>query len=124
MKIALVAHNAKKTEILRLSQTYRDELAGEELFSTKGTGQAIQQTFGLKVKLFNSGPEGGDVEIANMILNDNLDVLVFLVDGMSTHPHEYDIQMLIRIATSRNTVIATNYATAAVILDSMKRHSA
>jgi len=124
MKIALVAHDAKKPEILALAWHYQHELALEELFSTKGTGQTIHQKLGLEVNAFDSGPDGGDVEVANMILNDDLDILVFLVDGMSTHPHEYDIQTLIRIATSHNTVIATNYPTAAVVLDSLKRHCA
>lgn len=112
----------KKSEILVLAQHYQDVLAQEELFSTEGTGKQIHEELNLNVETFKGGPEGGDVEIANKILNDDLDVLIFFVDGMSTHPHEYDIQMLIRIATSHNTIIATNYPTASVILDSLKRH--
>lgn len=122
MKIALVAHNAKKSEILELASHYRSVLAHQELFSTEGTGRKIHRELGLEVTAFRGGPEGGDVEVAYKILNDDLDFLFFFVDGMSTHPHEYDIQMLIRIATSHNTVIATNYPTASIILDSLKRH--
>ena len=124
MKIALVAHNNKKSEIVALARNFRHELSTGELYSTQGTGKQIQQDLGLEVTSFKGGPEGGDVEIANKILSDDLDVLIFLVDEMSTHAHEYDIQMLIRIATSHNTVIATNYSTASVILDSLRRHCA
>lgn len=123
MKIALVAHDAKKSDALALAQNFRRELALEEIYSTEGTGKRITQVTGIQVTVFKGGPEGGDVEIANKILKDDLDILIFLVDGMSAHAHEYDIQTLIRTATNRNTVVAINYATAAIVLDSLRRHS-
>lgn len=74
------------------------------------------------IKLFESGPDGGDIEVANMILKHDLDILIFLIDPLSSHPHENDIQMLVRISNLHDVVFATNSATARVVLDSLQKH--
>lgn len=122
MKIALIAHNNKKQELLNIAQQYSQVLKKQELFSTKHTGMEIHKIGISDIKLFKSGPEGGDIEVANMILKHYLDVLIFLIDPLSSHPHENDIQMLVRISNLHNVVFATNSATARVVLNSLQKH--
>ncbi|AUX11679.1 methylglyoxal synthase [Latilactobacillus sakei] len=122
MKIALVAHNEKKQELLNITKQYSQILKKQELFSTKHTGMEIEKMGISDIKLFESGPDGGDIEVANMILKHDLDILIFLINPLSSHPHENDIQMLVRISNLHDVVFATNSATARVVLDSLQKH--
>lgn len=122
MKIALVAHNNKKKEILSIAIKYKNLLNKCTLFSTQQTGEKLEKNLKLKMNKFKSGPTGGDIEIANMVIDQKLDILIFLIDPMSSHCHENDIQSLIRLSILDNVVLATNYATACTVLDSVEKH--
>lgn len=122
MKIALVAHNNKKEEILSIVNKYKESLKQCTLFSTRQTGEKIENKFHIDVNKVKSGPTGGDIEIADMVIDQKLDVLIFLIDPMSSHCHENDIQSLIRLSILDNVVLATNYATACTVLDSLNKH--
>lgn len=122
MKMALVAHNEKKDDLLEIVHHYADVLSQQELFSTLHTGNEIKKLGLNHIKTFQSGPNGGDVEVAEMIFKHDLDILIFMIDPLNSHPHENDIQMLVRISNVHNVVLATNNATARVVLDSLSRH--
>lgn len=122
MKIALVAHNSRKATLLELVRQYKNTLCHAELVATRNTGLEVRHIGLDNIQVFDSGPEGGDVEIANMIIMRDLDILIFLIDPLSTHAHESDIQTLVRESNIHNVVFATNLATARVILDSLKKH--
>lgn len=96
MKIALVAHNNKKKEILSIVNKYNDLLSQCTLFSTRQTGEIIEDRYKININKVKSGLTGGDIEIANMVVNQKLDVLIFLIDPLSNHCHENDIQSLVR----------------------------
>ncbi|OAQ03203.1 hypothetical protein A3O11_07005 [Ligilactobacillus aviarius] len=122
MKLALVAHNNKKEEILSIVDKYKELLEQCTLFSTRQTGEMIENKFHIKVNKVKSGPTGGDIEIANMVVDQKLDVLIFLIDPLSSHCHENDIQSLVRLSILDNVVLATNYATACTVLDFLSKH--
>ncbi|MEM7549658.1 MAG: methylglyoxal synthase [Bacteroidota bacterium] len=120
MKIALIAHDGKKADLVGFLLDFKDKLSEAELVATGTTGSHIEKA-GLKVQKMLSGPLGGDAQIAAMAANKELDVIIFFRDPLDKHPHEPDVQMLLRICDVHNIPLATNPATAEIILNSISK---
>jgi len=119
--IALIAHDGKKDEMERLAQAHREQLARCNLIATGTTGQRIVNATGLPVTCLLSGPLGGDAQIAARVADGLVQAVIFLVDPLYAHPHEPDIQGLLRICNVHNVPLATNVATAELILAALAR---
>ena len=115
-RIAVVAHDAKKEDIVRLVNSHKAELADVDLIATRSTGQLIQGWSGLPVTLLLSGPLGGDQQIGAMVANGNIDAVIFLRDPLTAHPHEPDVAALLRVCDVHSVPLATNIATAEAVL--------
>jgi methylglyoxal synthase len=115
--LALVAHDHKKDELIKLAVANRETLARFELSATGTTGQRLMEATGLKIHRFLSGPLGGDAQIAGCVAEGKIEAVLFLVDPLYSHPHEPDVQGLVRICNVHNVPLATNPATAQIILD-------
>ncbi len=116
MKIALIAHDKKKNKMIELAMKYKDGLAKHELYATGTTGTLIMGETGLKINRMKSGPLGGDQQIGSMIANSELDLVIFLRDPLTAQPHEPDVSALLRLCDVTNTPLATNLASAEIIL--------
>ena len=122
-RIALVAHDSRKKDMLEWVRFNKESLSNHELFATGTTGSIIARELGLKITLFKSGPLGGDQQIGARIADNKIDVVVFLWDPLMSHPHEPDIQALQRIATVYNIVLACNRSTADFAISSQLMES-
>jgi len=113
MKIAIVAHDGKKASMVSFVMHNLDFFKREdvELVATGTTGTHVEQA-GLKVQKLLSGPHGGDAQIASMASQGDIDLIIFFRDPLGKHPHEPDVQMLLRICDFHNVPLATNYSTA------------
>jgi len=117
-RIALVAHDHKKAELVEWVKFNKDRLASHELFATGTTGKLIEEFFGITVKRLMSGPLGGDQQIGSMIAAAELDVLIFFWDPMQTQPHDSDVKALLRLGVAWNIPMACDRATADFIMTS------
>lgn len=115
MKIAVIAHDGKKAEMVAFLLENKDFLSSSELVSTGTTGKHAENA-GLTVHKFLSGPVGGDAQIAALAAEKKLDMVIFFRDPMGKHPHEPDVQMLLRICDVHNIPLATNKATAELLI--------
>jgi methylglyoxal synthase len=115
MRIAVIAHDNKKADMVAFMMKRLEFFKSVDLVATGTTGEHIQHA-GLKVERKMSGPKGGDAQIAADIVNGQIDGVIFFVDPLSSHPHEVDVLMLIRICNVYNVPIATNYATASLLV--------
>ncbi len=113
--IALVAHDAKKDDLIAWAQANRAVLARHRLYATGTTGGRLIAATGLDVTPLKSGPLGGDAQIGAMIAEGRVDALVFFIDPLSALPHDVDVKSLLRLATLYNTLLAMNEATATAI---------
>jgi len=113
--IALIAHDGKKPEMIEFVKEHQDELKAYRIVATGTTGKRIAET-GLEVDCKLSGPKGGDAQIAAMAAEGLLSSILFFRDPLGMHPHEPDIQMLMRICDVHDVALATNPATARLIL--------
>lgn len=113
MKIALIAHDGKKADMVHFLSGFRDALHSVEidLVATGTTGKHIEKA-GFKVNRLLSGPMGGDAQIAAMAAEKQLAAVIFFRDPLDKHPHEPDVQMLMRICDVHNIPLATNPASA------------
>lgn len=118
MTIALIAHDGKKAEMVQFLLDHKDFLKQARLIATGTTGTHIEKA-GLEVKKLLSGPIGGDAQIAAMTAEREIDAVIFFRDPLDKHPHEPDVQMLLRICDVHNIPLATNPATARLILGSL-----
>lgn len=118
-RIALVAHNSKKQQLLEWAEYNKEILKDQILCGTGTTASLINKHTGLDVLILKSGPLGGDAQISSMIAEGNLDILIFFWDGMTTQPHEVDVKALLRLATIYNVLTACNKATADFIISSI-----
>lgn len=116
MRIALIAHDGKKADMVRLAQEFKDFLGGCVLCATGTTGGRLQNEVGLTVERLFSGPLGGDLQIGARLAEGGVDAVVFLRDPMTPQPHEPDINALVRACDVHNVPCATNLATARLLL--------
>jgi len=117
-RIALVAHDHKKAELVEWVKFNKDKLASHELFATGTTGKLIEEFLGITVKRLMSGPLGGDQQIGSMIAESELDILIFFWDPMQTQPHDSDVKALLRLGVAWNIPMACDRATADFIMTS------
>lgn len=115
INIALIAHDGKKPEMVSFVNSYKKVLKSANLFATGTTGTFIQKE-GFDVHLLLSGPRGGDAQIAAKAALGELDAIIFFRDPLDKHPHEPDVQMLMRICDVHNIPLATNPQTAHLII--------
>lgn len=121
MKIALIAHDNKKESIVNFSIAYKDTLAKYDLMATGTTGKRIADATKLDVKRFQSGPLGGDQQIGAEIAKNMIDLVIFLRDPLTPQPHEPDVLALLRLCDVYRIPVATNIATAEILLRAMER---
>ena len=116
--LALIAHDGKKADMVAFALEYKDILSRYALIATHTTGQMLTEKCGLVVQQMLSGPFGGDAQIAARVATGDVAAVFFFVDPLGKHPHDPDIQGLLRICNVHNVPLATNAATAAYILSS------
>ncbi|MTI61530.1 MAG: methylglyoxal synthase [Firmicutes bacterium] len=115
-RIALIAHDEKKSAMIEFAKKNRDLLRECDLVATGTTGKLINEEVGLPVERMESGPLGGDQMIGAEIAKERVDGVIFLRDPLTAQPHEPDITALLRVCDVHNTPLATNVATADIIL--------
>ena len=120
MKIALIAHDKKKEEIIELSKKYKEVLANYELYATGTTGTLIMGETALPIHRMKSGPLGGDQQIGAMLANGELGLIIFLRDPLTAQPHEPDVSALLRLCDVQKIPLATNASSATIMLESLK----
>ncbi|EHI97002.1 MULTISPECIES: methylglyoxal synthase [unclassified Clostridium] len=116
MKIALIAHDKKKEEIIEFSKKYKDILAKYELVATGTTGKKISEATGLDIKRYLSGPYGGDQQLGGRIAEGKIDLVIFFTDPLTAQPHEPDVNALLRVCNVHNVAVVTNVRTAELII--------
>ncbi len=121
MKIALIAHDKKKKDIVQFSVAYENILKEHELYATGTTGQKIMEATELKITRFRSGPLGGDQQIGAMIAVNDMDLVLFFRDPLTSQPHEPDISALMRLCDVYQVPLATNMGTAEVLLKGLEQ---
>ena len=117
-RIAIIAHNNKKRDILEWAKYNRFLLAQHELYATGTTGKLIEQELGINIHKLQSGPLGGDQQIGAKISMQEIDVLIFFWDPLEQQPHDPDVKALLRIAVVWNIPIACNRASADFLISS------
>lgn len=117
-RLAIIAHDGKKADLVAFATFNRNRLKDYELVATGTTGKLLVEKVGLEVECLASGPLGGDVQIASRVAEGEVDAVLFIVDPLDKHPHDPDIQTLLRICNVRNVPLATNIATADVLISS------
>jgi len=114
-KVALIAHDGKKAEMVAFILHNKSYLDGSQLFATGTTGTHIEDA-GFEVTKLLSGPLGGDAQIATLVATKQMDIVIFFRDPLDKHPHEPDVQMLMRQCDVHNIPLATNPAAAKLLL--------
>jgi len=117
-RIALIAHDNRKADLLDWARYNRGTLAKHELFATGTTGELLATDLELKITRFLSGPLGGDQQVGAALAEGRIDFVIFFWDPLEPQPHDVDVKALLRIAVVYNTPIACNRATADFILSS------
>jgi methylglyoxal synthase len=117
-RVALIAHDNCKAELLDWARFNRGTLAGHDLFATGTTGGLLATELELPVTRFLSGPLGGDQQVGAAIVEGRLDFIIFFWDPLEPHPHDVDVKALLRIAVVYNVPIACNRSTADFLLSS------
>lgn len=117
--IALIAHDKKKDDMVEFVRRRRDILARCRLIATGTTGKVIAEATGLTIERMLSGPYGGDQQIGARVAAGEVDAVLFLRDPLTAQPHEPDITALLRVCDVHNVPLATNLATAELIIASL-----
>jgi len=117
-KIALVAHDNKKRDLIEWARFNRDLLAHHEVFATGTTGEVLERELHIEVTKLQSGPLGGDQQIGARIVNGEIDFLIFFWDPLEPLPHDPDVKALLRMAVVWNIPIACNRASADFMISS------
>jgi methylglyoxal synthase len=119
MRLALIAHDNKKVDLVAWATFNRDLLRSFELAATGHTARLIRDKVGLEVEALLSGPEGGDAQIAARVATGGVDVVFFFVDPLSAQPHDPDIRALLRVCNVHDVPVATNLATANLVITAL-----
>jgi methylglyoxal synthase len=119
--IALVAHDAKKQDMLAFIRRFESALAKHRLVATASTGQLIRDGTGLRVETVLTGPQGGDVQLAARVATGEIEMVIFLRDPLAAQPHEPDISALLRVCEVHNVPFVTNIAGAQILISSIDR---
>ncbi len=114
--VALIAHDNKKDDMIAFAQDHQDILARYTLIATGTTGKLLNEATGLTVTRMLSGPIGGDAQIAAQVAEGRVAAVFFFIDPLGKHPHDPDINSLLRICNVHNVPLATNTATAGCLL--------
>lgn len=117
-RIALIAHDNRKADMLDWARYNRGTLARHELYATGSTGALLEAELGLSIARFLSGPLGGDQQVGAALAEGRLDFVIFFWDPLEPQPHDVDVKALLRIAVVYNTPIACNRSTADFVLSS------
>lgn len=121
MNIALVAHDKKKELMVEFCIAYSGILAKHNIVATGTTGSLVMEATGLTIQRFLSGPQGGDQQIGARIAYNEIDLVLFFRDPLTAMPHEPDLEALLRLCDVHNIPIATNVATAEVLIQGLER---
>ncbi|MBO9128224.1 methylglyoxal synthase [Bacillus sp. 165] len=121
MKIALIAHDKKKNDMVTFACAYKPVLEKHELYATGTTGLRVTEATGLMVTRYQSGPLGGDQEIGAMIAKNDMDVVIFFRDPLTAQPHEPDVNALLRLCDVYSIPLATNMASAELLMHGLER---
>ncbi|WP_200930707.1 methylglyoxal synthase [Bacillus sp. FJAT-28004] len=121
LNIAFIAHDRKKEEIVNFVIAYEKVFVGHQLFSTGTTGTRIMEQTNLSIHRFMSGPLGGDQQIGAMVAQNEMDLIIFLRDPLMAQPHEPDIIALLRLCDVQGIPVATNVATAELLVKALER---
>ncbi|MEP6755068.1 MAG: methylglyoxal synthase [Chthonomonadales bacterium] len=122
--VALIAHDDKKDDMIEFVNKHREILRAHNLVATNTTGTIIEAATGIPVTKMLSGPLGGDLQIGALIATDQVMAVIFLRDPLTAHPHEPDIAALMKVCDTHNIPLASNVATAELIvreLNALKR---
>jgi methylglyoxal synthase len=117
-RVALIAHDGCKNELVEWATFNRGTLSRCELVATGTTGAMISRATALPIDLLRSGPLGGDAQVGAMLVDARLDLIVFFWDPLTTQPHDVDVKALLRLAVLYNVPIACNRATADFLISS------
>lgn len=117
-RIALIAHDGMKDEMIQWVEEHKDILKNHFLSGTGTTARLITEKTDLPVKAYNSGPIGGDQQIGARIVEGNIDFVIFFIDPLEAQPHDPDVKALLRIAVVYDIPIANNRATADFLISS------
>ncbi|MBC2580629.1 methylglyoxal synthase [Clostridium sp. DJ247] len=122
MKIALIAHDKKKDDMVDFVKRYKEYFEEHEIFATGTTGGLVSEIVGLKVHRFLSGPLGGDQQIGAKVAQGEMDFIIFLRDPLTSQPHEPDVSALLRICDVHHVPLATNIGSAEIFVKALKHH--
>lgn len=120
MKIALIAHDKKKSTMIKLAKQYEQILSHHDLFATGTTGEKIMAQTDLSIHCFKSGPLGGDQQIGAKVSEGEMDMIIFLRDPLTSQPHEPDVNALIRLSDVYEIPLATNKSTAILLFKELE----
>lgn len=121
MRIALIAHDKKKEEMIQFAKRNENLLLSCKLVSTGTTGLKVMENTSLEIKRLKSGPLGGDQQIGALISEQQLDMIIFLRDPLTAQPHEPDVNALLRLCDVYQIPLATNVSTAQLLLDAISK---
>ncbi|MFL1672350.1 methylglyoxal synthase [Paenibacillus dendritiformis] len=120
-KIAFIAHDRKKDEMVNFVTAYESVFHGHQLYSTGTTGLRIMENTDLDIHRFQSGPLGGDQQIGALVAENEMDLIIFLRDPLMAQPHEPDIIALLRLCDVQGIPVATNVASAEILVKALQR---
>ncbi|MCZ8532327.1 methylglyoxal synthase [Psychrobacillus psychrodurans] len=121
MRIALVAHDQKKEDLIQFVTAFKSILEEHDLYATGTTGTRIMDEVGLNIFRYKSGPLGGDQQIGSAIANNEMDMVIFFRDPLTAQPHEPDVTALIRLCDVYQIPLATNMGTAEILLKGIEQ---
>ncbi|WP_339223096.1 methylglyoxal synthase [Paenibacillus sp. FSL W7-1332] len=121
MNIAFIAHDRKKEEMVNFVIAYESVFEDHNLYSTGTTGTRIMEQTKLSIHRFASGPLGGDQQIGALVADNEMDLIIFLRDPLMAQPHEPDINALLRLCDVQGIPLATNVATAEILVKALDR---
>ena len=121
MKIGLIAHDAKKKLMQNFCIAYRVILAKHELFATGTTGRLVEEVTNLNIHRYLAGHLGGEEQLGAQIENNDVDLIIFLRDPLTKKSHEPDVNKIIRLCDTHNIPLATNLATAELLIMALDR---